>query len=389
MLSQKEMWTSALIGSMTSFNFGINLTLHDLSKVPLTKSGSNGYTISDKSYELFISIFALSAIVSNLATPFIKINKKYMLVLIDLLFLAGVLMICFAKNSFLLFAGRVIQGYGFGFIGNSVPVYLGNIASLEKKGMIGGLHQLFIVLGVVAGQSLCFTFEKGNYKIPYFIYISFLLVHLCALSLINKVSVNQNTPTKGFKDLISTKEARKSLFLAVFLHVTQQLSCINGIIFFSNDVQTNPAKAKQNTLIGGAVLFFSTILTMFFVEKFGRKSMLLSSILIDCLCLFGVAMTDYVLAFLMIFYVGFSLGLGPIVWSISAEIFPEDFLNAGLEIAVNFNWALTFAVPYIFKQMYNKFGQKTFFFFSTYLAAAFFVILMMFKETKGKKPSFQ
>ncbi|KCZ75315.1 hypothetical protein H311_03709, partial [Anncaliia algerae PRA109] len=74
---------------------------------------------------------------------------------------------------------------------------------------------------------------------------------------------------------------------------------------------------------------------------------------------------------------------------ISAEIFPEDYLNAGLILAVNFNWALTFAIPYIFKQMYENMGKNAFYFFAIYLIGAFVILLLMFSETKNRKPAFQ
>lgn len=389
MSSSTKMWISALIASMTSFNFGINLTIHELSKETLTVTGSNGYLISSRLFDLFISIFAISALVSNLITPFIKLSKKYLLMVIDLLFLLGTFLILYSRCKYFLFVGRILQGFGFGFIGNSVPVYLSSVSTLDKKGMIGSLHQLFIVFGVLCGQILGYLFENKNYKIPYFIYMGTLAAHLCALSIIRKTSSQQNAPSKSLFELINKKEARKSLFLATFLHVTQQLSCINGIIFFSNSVQDDKSKAKMNTLIGGGIFVMSTIAAMPFVEKLGRKPMLLLSIFIDSLCLFGVALTKYTLACLLIFYVGFSLGLGPIVWSISAEIFPEDYLNAGLILAVNFNWALTFAIPYIFKQMYEKMGKNAFYFFAIYLIAAFVILLFMFSETKNRKPAFQ
>lgn len=385
----KGMWYSALTGAMTSFNFGINLTLHDITKKAYTQTKESGFIMEESTFEYFISIFALGAIIANFATPFVKINKKQFLILIDGLFFLGVLLICFARSSWHLFLGRMIQGFGFGFIGNSVPVYLSSVASLDKKGMIGGLHQLFIVTGVLSGQILGLLFEHKHFRTPYYIYMALLLCHMGALTLVNSAVSQEGRPSKSVMELISSSEAKKSLFLAIFLHVTQQLSCINGIVFFSNDVQTDPGKARQNTLLGGGVLFVSTILTMFFVEKFGRKPMLLLSILLDCACLFGVALTKYVLPFLMLFFVGFSFGLGPIVWSISAEIFPEDYLNAGLQIAVNFNWVLTFLVPLMFKKMWRGMGQKSFYFFAFYLLFSFAMTFIFLKETKGRKPGFQ
>ncbi|KCZ74463.1 hypothetical protein H311_04573, partial [Anncaliia algerae PRA109] len=111
-----------------------------LSKETLTVTGSNGYLISSKLFDLFISIFAISALVSNLLTPFIKLNKKYLLMVIDLLFLLGTFLILYSRCKYFLFVGRILQGFGFGFIGNSVPVYLSSVSTLDKKGMIGSLH---------------------------------------------------------------------------------------------------------------------------------------------------------------------------------------------------------------------------------------------------------
>lgn len=301
MTTTNGMWYSALIGSMTSFNFGINLTLHSISKPIYTKTGESGFTMAENSFDFFISIFAIGALVSNLLTPFIKLTKKRILILIDVLFLIGAILICFAKNTAFLFAGRIIQGFGFGFIGNTVPLYLSNIASADKKGMIGGLHQLFIVTGVLAGQTLGFVFEHSNFRIPYYIYLSILILHMTSLSFVKDVVFEEQGESKSVWDLCTAPGALRSLLLAIFLHVTQQLSCINGIVFFSNTIQPDQKVATRNTFIGGGVLFVSTILSMFFVESFGRKPMLLFSILVDAICLFGVALTPYVLTFLMIF----------------------------------------------------------------------------------------
>lgn len=291
------------------------------------------------------------------------------------------------QNFYSLFLGRMVEGFAFGFIGNSVPVYLGSIASLENKGMIGGLYSFFLVLGLFIGQVLSFVFEK-RVMIPYYIYIAFLMIHFLLLFLIEDTK-NTFSKTKSIFELFSRKEARKSIFLAIFLHVTQQLSCINGFIFFSNTVQPDKSIARRNTMIRGLLLLFCNTLTMFIVEKLGRKKLLLFSTLVGIIALFGVAMTSYVFTFLLIFYVGFSVGLGPIVWLMPAELFPEEYVNAGSELAVNFNWSLTFAVPYLFGLMFEKVKQKAFYPFAFYLIGAFFVILLFLKETKGRTPQFQ
>jgi len=87
--------------------------------------------------------------------------------------------------------------------------------------------------------------------------------------------------------------------------------------------------------------------------------------------------------------VSFAVGLGPVSWFITNEIYPAEYLNAGNVIAVSMNWIFAFLIVSIFDVMYKMFEDKFFFVFFTSMILMFVYILFCFKETKGREPDFQ
>lgn len=66
-----------------------------------------------------------------------------------------------ANSLTIMIAGRICVGLGSGLATVTVPLYLAEIAPVSIKRSLGILNQLFIVFGILIGQSLSFPFAKA------------------------------------------------------------------------------------------------------------------------------------------------------------------------------------------------------------------------------------
>jgi len=135
-------------------------------------------------------------------------------------------------------------------------------------------------------------------------------------------------------------------------------------------------------------LVIGTVFCSVVIEKFGRKSLLILSQVIICICLIGVSacmhynLASYYSIIIIVTYIlGFSFGSGPITWIIIADILPGN----GVSMAGSTLWLgitlVGFGFPW-FKNKYSIGAAFIFFFVSSLIGLIFMVFLV--KETKGK-----
>jgi MFS family permease len=67
-----------------------------------------------------------------------------------------------ANHLSLMIIGRILIGLGCGLATVTVPLFLAEIAPPSIKKSLGIMNQLFIVFGMLAGQSLSFPFSHEN-----------------------------------------------------------------------------------------------------------------------------------------------------------------------------------------------------------------------------------
>ena len=135
-------------------------------------------------------------------------------------------------------------------------------------------------------------------------------------------------------------------------------------------------------------LALGAVFCSFVIEKFGRKSLLLVSQFIICICLIGISacfyyqLESYYSIIIIVTYItGFSFGSGPITWIYMADILP----GIGISLASAVLWLLTVFVGLFFPWFTNKYsmGASFVFFFVCSLIGLIFIIFCV-KETKGK-----
>lgn len=386
---------STIISSLSSFTFGMILTsfegIHDVVTKSTLQNRIFGEStkITEEQWGTLNSIIAIGALISNLGISKLSLSSKNILLINNLFYFLGLFFIFVMYNFYVMLVGKIIIGFAIGISCSVLPYYLSSISPVSIRGIICSFHSLGIVFGVVAGQILSYFFhEKHCWWFSYYIIFIYLICHSLLLFFIRDTKIEEK---KGITvcELIKINEARKSLIMAILLHLGQQTSCINGILYYSNKILEKEKNPRMSTIYVGVSSVLSTLLSMVLIERFGRKFMLLLSCFITFISLAMLTVKYQMLVALFIFMTGFNLGLGPVVWFITSEIFPVGYLSAGCTVAVSLNWISNFIIAELFPILMKYFKNYCFAFFGGSLIILFFYVMIFFRETKGKSVNFQ
>lgn len=197
----------------------------------------------------------------------------------------------------------------------------------------------------------------------------------------------------SYKQLLFMRKHRKPLAIACALSVLQQLSGVNGFIFYSTRIFLNSGgKDSQAHYFTAAMGFFNMVTTLsslLFVDKFGRKAMLVQGCLGMCVAqvLLAVleqsAASSWVQLALMLVFIGFfESSLGPVLWIYSAE----TTTDRGVGIVLGFNWVFAVLIGFAFPLLSSEgvIGMAgTFLLFAGCCFLSFLFVLCLVPETKG------
>lgn len=114
------------------------------------------------------------------------------------------------------------------------------------------------------------------------------------------------------------------------------------------------------------------------------------------LMLGGTLMTESVgiisLRGVLVFIASFAMSMGPVVWVVLSEMFPNNMRSIAMSIAVAAQWAANYVVTQTFpmvaesevnnSEFWN--GSLPYFIFSLFIAGIIFFTIKYIPETKGK-----
>lgn len=206
----------------------------------------------------------------------------------------------------------------------------------------------------------------------------------------------------SIRDLFAVRANRRGFFICVMLMFFQQFSGINAVIFFTVPIfQSAGSNIDPNicAIIIGVVQVLLTVAAAALVERAGRKVLLIQSSAIMCLCLTVLGLFFHLkknghdvsgigivpLISLVLFIVSFSLGYGPLPWSMMGELLGSDVKSIATSIAVLYNWISVFIVTKSFTLLIASFGSDvTFWIFAVIMAFGTVYGCLFLFETKGK-----
>jgi sugar porter (SP) family MFS transporter len=190
-----------------------------------------------------------------------------------------------------------------------------------------------------------------------------------------------------------TWKYRLPIFLAITIGMFNQLSGINAILYYLNDIFAAAGFSKLSgalqTVAIGSMNLLATLLAMSVIDKLGRKTLLIVGSVGTALCLAGVARIflthqhqEYLLWFLVAYIAFFAISQGAVIWVYISEVFPNRVRAKGQALGSSSHWIMNAIIAYTFPQLAKSSGAYPFMFFSLMMVLQFFVVLFLYPETK-------
>ena len=188
----------------------------------------------------------------------------------------------------------------------------------------------------------------------------------------------------------------KILMLGFFLAVLQQWCGMNVVFYYAADIFLAAGYDMKQMMLQivviGSVMVISVIFTIFLVDRYGRKSLMLlgtgSLALIYVVegYLFQAGVQGVPIVLLTLGSVAvYSFTLAPVVWVILSEIFPNRIRGAAMSLSAVVLWIGNFSLTFTFPAIKENLGWTlNFWLYAVICVAGFAVIYFKLPETKGK-----
>ncbi|XP_076870333.1 solute carrier family 2, facilitated glucose transporter member 1 isoform X1 [Brachyhypopomus gauderio] len=371
----------------------------------------------------------------------------------------------------MLIMGRLVVGLYSGLTTGFVPMYVGEVSPTALRGALGTLHQLGIVIGILVAQVFGLDVIMGNASgWPWLLSFTFfpavvqcILLPLCPKSprylLINcneeeqaraalkrlrgtsDVSADMQEMKEESRQMMKEKKVtipelfrsplyRQPLVIAVILQLSQQLSGINAVFYYSTSIfeKAGVEQPVYATIGAGVINTAFTVVSLFLVERAGRRSLHLVGLLgmagsavlmtialallvrrckhtahthldsrVLChLCFICVVVLrplsqnqlhwmSYVSIIAIFAFVAFfEIGPGPIPWFIVAELFSQGPRPSAFAVAGFSNWTANFIVGMGFQYVEAICGPYVFIIFTVLLVGFFIFTYFKVPETRGR-----
>jgi sugar porter (SP) family MFS transporter len=398
-----------------------------------TRALTETYHLSPRSLGLTVAAALLGTILGAMfaGIPGDRWGRRDSLRVMAILYLISALGCAFAWDWYSLVFFRFIGGLGIG--GSSVlgPMYIAEIAPAEWRGRLVGLFQFNVVFGILlayfsnyviglAGFGAAeWRWKLGVSGVP----AAFFMLMLFGIPrsprwLVKKRRVAEArevlrlTGEQNFEaelqDIVTsidaehghgdeplfTRKYRVPIFLAVTIAMFNQLSGINAILYYLNDIFAQAGFSKvssdlQAVAIGATNLLF-TMIAMSVIDRIGRKTLLLVGSVGLTISLTGVATIfamhrhQELLVWLLVgFIASFAFSQGAVIWVYLSEVFPNRVRAKGQSLGSFTHWLMNAAISGTFPLVAASSGAAPFAFFAAMMALQFFVVLFTYPETKG------
>jgi len=360
-----------------------------------------------------------------------RYGRRDSLRIMAVLYVVSALGSAFAWDWYSLLFFRFIGGLGIG--GSSVlgPLYIAEIAPAAWRGRLVGFFQFNVVAGILVAYLSNYLIglagfgeTEWRWKLgvsagPAVLFFLMLFViprsprWLAMKGRENEArDVLRQTGAADYEEELKTiaraaaaereSEAvplfsarhKLPIFLAISIGAFNQLSGINAILYYLNDIFAQAGFNKvsgdmQAVLVGFTNLLFTTI-AMTMIDRLGRKRLLIIGALGTAACLFGVAYIFWAQAYqalliwlLMGFIAFFAFSQGAVIWVYLSEVFPQRVRAKGQSLGSFTHWAMNAAISAVFPLVAASSGSLPFFFFAAMMVVQFVVVVFVYPETKG------
>jgi sugar porter (SP) family MFS transporter len=201
------------------------------------------------------------------------------------------------------------------------------------------------------------------------------------------------SPATLAERLFSPKYARPIL-LATSVALFNQLSGANVLLFYLLDVLSSAGvdhlSSHTCTVVISCLNIGTTLLGMLYVDKVGRKPLLVWGAAGMSVCLFALGLSiphQFASVWYLLLLIGyntfFAFSQGTVIWVYLSELFPFAVRGAGQGYGTSVLWVATAVLIGVFPIVQNGSSGRSFYFFATMMILQIAVVLLWYPETKG------
>ena len=332
-------------------------------------------------------------------------------------------------SSVMLF--RFIGGLGIGASSVLGPMYIAEIAPAKWRGRLVGVFQFNVIFGILLAYLSNYVVGRvfpgndewriklGVAAVPAVLFfLALFTIPRSPRWLVKKGRIAEArdvlrmTGEAGYEaqlqgirlsidaehghagETLFSRKYRVPILLAVSIAIFNQLSGINAILYYMNDIFSRAGFGKTSgdlqAVVVGATNMIFTILAMSIIDKVGRKILLLIGSIGMGVSLTGVGLVfwtaryENLLVWLLAAFIAFfGFSQGAVIWVFISEIFPTRVRAGGQSLGSLTHWLMNAMISWMFPVVAAASHSAPFFFFSVAMFVQFFVVLFFFPETKG------
>ena len=423
------LFRSTAVGALGGLLFGFDTAVI----AGTTHSLMSTYALTPELLGITVSIALWGTVISSMTAgiPGEKLGARDALRITAVLYVISALGCAFSPNWWVLLGFRFLGGLGIGASSVLGPVYIAELAPPKWRGRLVGLFQINIVVGILVAYFSNYViglqhfgvnewrYELGVSALPAILFFCMLFgiprsprwlvakgyraealtvlqmtgdpAPEAELQLIQE-SIGQEHKEKS--EPLFQKKYLRPILLTISMGMFNQLSGINAILYYLNDIFSQAGFDKlsgdmQSVIVGATNLIF-TLIAMVFIDRFGRKPLLLIGGIGMACSLFGIAAVlsglldrHNLLIFLVTFIGFFAASQGAVIWVYMSEIFPTLVRVRGQSLGCSTHWIMNAVISGIFPVVARASGAKPFIFFGLMMLTQFFIVLRWYPETKG------
>ena len=420
---------SSIVAALGGLLFGFDTAVIAGATEALTKL----YSLSPELKGFTVSAALWGTVIGAMfgGLPGDRYGRRASLRITAVLYLVSALGCALAFNWYALIFARFLCGLAIGASSVLGPMYIAEIAPPKQRGRLVGMFQFNIVFGILAaylsnyliglaalGESE-WRWKLGISAIPAALFLAMLytiaesprwLAKKGRVAEAEEVLRGTGDPEyrKDLAQIVESLDAKHGntdeplfqrkyrfpIFLAISIAMFNQLSGINAVLYYLNDIFAQAGFTKvssdlQAVAVGATNLLF-TIIAMSVIDKVGRKTLLLIGSIGTALALSGVSAIFFagthqnLLVWCLVGFIAFfAFSQGAVIWVYLSEVFPTRVRARGQSLGSSTHWVMNAIIANIFPMLAASSGGAPFVFFAVMMLVQFVVVLTTYPETKG------
>lgn len=347
------------------------------------------------------------ALISGILTD--KFGRKGVLIAVALFFAISCIGSALATDATSFIMYRILGGLSVGAASVLSPMYVAEVVPSNIRGTFVSVYQLAITFGILLSYSINYFLHdwEDNWRwmfatgvIPsvlFFVGLFFIpesprwlylkghkekalrvLRSILPEDKVQKEMADMAENTKGqtadSMQYFKVPAVRKSLWLGFLLAIFIQITGINTVIDYAPKILLAAGVEIENALLQtsllGIVNFAFTFIAIWLIDKVGRKPLYLFGSMAMAISLLGLSATFYfklnsifALISLLLFIASFASCIGPVFWTMIAEIFPNKVRGRAVAFASFTQWIFNFLVVWLFPHVLQTIGGSITFIF--------------------------